>query len=104
MNVSRRFVAMGFLLIVLFLTAVVLTAAPPAQYAPPPSIKPSVEVLKQIEERQDKLSRALQQLRQLGIKDPVLADIEIYSKAACVDRSSQRVLPEGCRRVDGRSA
>jgi predicted esterase len=82
MNVSRCFVAMGFLTIVLVLSAGVLIAAPPAQYAPPPTVKPGAEVLKKIEERQDKLNRMLRQLRQLGVKDPILADIEIYAKAA----------------------
>jgi pimeloyl-ACP methyl ester carboxylesterase len=82
MNVPRCFVAMGFLTIVPALSAVMLTAAPPAQYAPPPVVKPSAELLKKIEERQDKLNRVLRQFRQMGVKDPVLSDIEIYSKAA----------------------
>jgi len=84
MNVSRRFMAMVFPTTVVFLSAIVLTAspAPPAQYAPPPSIKPSAEILKKIEERKDKLGGVLRQFRQLGVKDPVLADIEVYYKAA----------------------
>jgi hypothetical protein len=81
MNVPRCFGATGFLAIALSLFGIFL-AAPPAQYAPPPSVKPSAEVLKKIEELKDKLNRSLRQLRQLGVHEPALADIEVYHKAA----------------------
>lgn len=55
---------------------------PAAQYAPPPSVKPSEEVLKKIEERKDKLDAALRLFRREKIQDPILADIEVYLKAA----------------------
>jgi len=82
MNVSRRFVAMVFPVLLLSLSAVVLFAAPPTKYAPPPPVKPSAEILKKIQERKDKLAAVLRQFRQLGVHDPFLADIEVYYKAA----------------------
>ncbi|MGH7224543.1 MAG: hypothetical protein ACRELF_15060, partial [Gemmataceae bacterium] len=51
-------------------------------YAPPPSIKPSAEILKKIKERKNKLETALKRFRQQSIHDPILADIEVYDKAA----------------------
>jgi pimeloyl-ACP methyl ester carboxylesterase len=69
-------------LLLLIFVALALLAASAAQYAPPPSTKPSAETVKKIEEGMDKLSRMLRQLRQLGVHDPALADIEIYYKAA----------------------
>jgi predicted esterase len=82
MKLSRGFVALGLAALAVVLTVAVLVAAPAAQYAPPPSIKPSEEVSKKIEERKDKLAQVLRQFRQLGVTDPVLGDIEIYYKAA----------------------
>jgi dienelactone hydrolase len=68
-------------LLVLFLSLGALLL-PAAQYAPPPSVKPSEEVLKKIDERIDKLDAALRLFRREKIQDPILADIEIYLKAA----------------------
>jgi len=52
------------------------------QYAPPPSVKPSEEVLKKIDERMNKLEGVLRLFRREKIADPILADIEVYLKAA----------------------
>ncbi len=79
MKKLRRFVAMMFLVWALCLAVITLSAA---QYAPPPSVKPSEEVLKKIEERMDKLDAALRLFRREKIQDPILADIEVYLKAA----------------------
>jgi predicted esterase len=56
--------------------------APSSSYAPPAVVAPGQDVVKTIEERRDKLTRALANLRKLGVKDPALADVEVYLKAA----------------------
>jgi hypothetical protein len=81
MKVSQCFVP-AFVAMFFILGGLLLLAAPAAKYAPPPSSKPSEETAKKIDERMDKLNRVLQQFRRLGVHDPVLADIEIYYKAA----------------------
>jgi dienelactone hydrolase len=53
-----------------------------SQYAPPPAEKVDRAVLKTIEDRTDRLERQLDGLRKKGVKDPFLADIEIFHKAA----------------------
>src|SRR4051812_43404449 len=53
-----------------------------SQYAPPPAEKIDPAVLKAIEERTDRLGRELETLTKRGVKDPFLADIEIFHKAA----------------------
>jgi dienelactone hydrolase len=67
----------GLLALVLF-AVVCLTSAAQPQTIPPPS----AETLKTIEARKAQLGRVLEQLRQAGVRDPFLADIEIYYKAA----------------------
>jgi dienelactone hydrolase len=67
----------GLLALVTF--AGVFQAAAPSQDKVSP---PSAEALKTIEARKDKLGRAIDVLRQGGVRDPFLADIEIYYKAA----------------------
>jgi len=51
-------------------------------YKPPPGMKPDEAVLKQIEERADKLREKLDSLRRRGVADAVRAEAEIYLKAA----------------------
>jgi dienelactone hydrolase len=53
-----------------------------AQYAPPKSVEPSEEIRKKIEERKNKLDNVLRLFRRQQIKDPFLADVEVYYKAA----------------------
>ncbi len=53
-----------------------------SQYAPPPAVPVAEDVRKLIQARLDKLSRELGELRRLGVPDPILADIEVYRKAA----------------------
>jgi dienelactone hydrolase len=68
------------LLPALFLT---LAQAPPAgSFAPPKAESPAPTVLASIQERTDKLGKALATLRQQGIGDPFLADVQVYHKAA----------------------
>ncbi len=53
-----------------------------AQYTPPPAVKPSEEILNKIDELKGKLDSELRLFRRQNIQDPVLADIEVYLKAA----------------------
>jgi dienelactone hydrolase len=78
MKVSRYFVA-SLPAMLLFLGALLLASA---QYAPPPSVKPSENVLKKIEELTEKLETNLRLFRRERVQDPILSDIEIYLKAA----------------------
>jgi predicted esterase len=92
MKVARRLgtllvVSAGVLFSVVFLTAQQPATkpagpAPASSYAPPRAVVPDKEVLKTIDERKDRLAQALTELRRLGVRDPALADIEIYHKAA----------------------
>jgi predicted esterase len=69
----------------LFLTAwvVLLPAQLAAQsFAPPPSQAPDEATLKAIETRIAKLDSALATLRRQGIRDPWMAEVQIYHKAA----------------------
>jgi hypothetical protein len=68
----------------LALLALALLAATAAafQYAPPPSAAPEAATLKAIDERGDQLTKALDNLRRKGVRDPALADVEVYQKAA----------------------
>src|SRR6185437_7146750 len=59
-----------------------LLASSEAQYAPPRPVEPDEEILKKIEDRKSKLETALQLFRREKIHDPILADIEVYHKAA----------------------
>jgi predicted esterase len=68
--------------------AVVVVAVPLAvspgqqQYAPPPSNKPDRDTLQAIADKTAKLGKVLASLRQQGVRDPLLADVEVYHKAA----------------------
>jgi predicted esterase len=54
-----------------------------ARAAPPEKpFLPDPAALKVIDERSDRLGRALAELRRLGVSDAILTDIEIYHKAA----------------------
>jgi predicted esterase len=65
-----------------FLCGLPPQAAPPAaSFAPPPVTAPSKEVLQTIQNRSDKLAHALSFLRQKGVNDTSVADIEVYYKA-----------------------
>ena len=61
------------------LAAALAAAAPPD--APPPT-PPDAETLKAITNEAEKLRKQIDHLRSQGVGDPVLADIEIYHKAA----------------------
>lgn len=51
-------------------------------YAPPPVQKPDEETLQRIKARTSELDQAIGMLRRNGVADAVLADIEIFTKAA----------------------
>jgi pimeloyl-ACP methyl ester carboxylesterase len=51
-------------------------------FLPPPSKKPKEEVLKAIAARADRLGKAVASLRRQKVRDPWLAELEIYLKAA----------------------
>src|SRR5579875_3442127 len=74
-----HFTAVVFPFVAFCLAVACLSAA---QYAPPPSVKLSEEVRKKIDERMDKLEAALRLFRRERVPDPILADIEVYLKAA----------------------
>ncbi len=50
-------------------------------FAPPEPLKPADEQLATIRSRVNKLYAAVKSLRRQGVRDPVLADVEIYAKA-----------------------
>jgi pimeloyl-ACP methyl ester carboxylesterase len=52
------------------------------QYAPPAPMPPDDATRKQIESRTDELRKVVERMRAAGVKDPFLADIEIYQRAA----------------------
>ncbi len=51
-------------------------------YAPPPSAEPDAATKKEIASRAEKLDQRLGQLERRGLRDPVLADVAVYAKAA----------------------
>lgn len=59
------------------------TSSLPAQdFAPPPGKLPDEATLKSIQEKTSQLSRALARLRKQGLRDPWLAEAEVYHQAA----------------------
>src|SRR5947207_2208974 len=64
------------------LVVLLLAAAAAAQYDPPPAKTPDKETLAAIAERTARLGNGLTTLQRQGVRDPVLADIEVYHKAA----------------------
>src|SRR5204863_6000370 len=69
------------ILVPLSLSAIL--AAQPALTFPPPKVTPpDKETLEAIQARGRKLADALERLQRLGVRDPALADIEVYLKAA----------------------
>jgi dienelactone hydrolase len=69
----------------LLLPGILLTALLPAQpvltFPPPEVTPPDKATLQTIQARTEKLTAALERLRKLGVRDPSLADVEIYLKA-----------------------
>src|SRR5438874_10988836 len=65
---------------VLFLIVAGLAIA--QDYAPPPSQTPDEAVRKDIAARTRKLGQILDALRRQGVRDPYLAEVEIFHKAA----------------------
>src|SRR5262245_51413940 len=66
--------------VVLLLPAAGLLLA--QNFAPPPAQTPTEAQLKQIAERSDKLGHRLLALRRQDVRDPQLAEVEIFHKAA----------------------
>lgn len=66
------------------LMAVLLLAGVAAaqNYAPPASTPPDEATRKEIEERGEKLLQRINVLRGRGVRDPILADVEIFARAA----------------------
>jgi dienelactone hydrolase len=82
----------GLLAAAALLTATVVLAQ---SFAPPPSKPPKESVLKTITAKIVKLDRALRALRRQKIRDPWIAEIEIYLKAATwVVRENEFYQPE----------
>ena len=51
-------------------------------YAPPSSLVPDGAALKAIAEKTRKLGQIIESLRRQGVRDPYLAEVEIFHKAA----------------------
>jgi hypothetical protein len=66
----------------LMLIALVANGLPAQQFAPPAAKPPDEATLKAIAAKTEKLDRAIASLRNQGVRDPALADIEIFHKAA----------------------
>lgn len=62
--------------------AAAVTGVALCQFAPPKAQPPEPAVLKQIEERTQQLAQKVDRLKERGIRDPLLADVEIFLKAA----------------------
>jgi predicted esterase len=70
------------LLLAVFASVAVLGFSLAQNFAPPPSEPPRPATLKDIADRSGRLSQLLDGLRRQGVRDPYLADVEIYHKAA----------------------
>lgn len=64
------------------LVSMSLTVDAVQDYEPPPSQKLDEKAQKAIAERMEKLGQMVQSLRRQGMRDPYLADVEVYYKAA----------------------
>jgi pimeloyl-ACP methyl ester carboxylesterase len=62
--------------------AAALGLLPAQSYAPPPVAAPDEVTKKEIANRAEKLDQRLGQLERRGLKDPILADVAVYAKAA----------------------
>ena len=51
-------------------------------FAPPPGNLPPPEILKEIQAKTDRLGKMIASLRKQGVRDPALADVEIFHQAA----------------------
>jgi predicted esterase len=71
-----RFVGPGLLLLLWF------SPLKAQNYQPPPGKPPAPEVLQAIKDRTDKLGKMIAVLRKQGVRDPGLADAEVYHEAA----------------------
>src|SRR5260370_19088606 len=60
----------------------VCQTVPPQDCAPPPAQAPDEATLKAIAAKAEKLGDRLQKMRRNGLRDPNLAEVEIYYKAA----------------------
>src|SRR5438132_854594 len=83
-----------------FVMAVVVIALtvgliPAQNYAPPPSKPPDEATLRIIGEKTLKLHELVTSLRRQNVRDPYLADVEIYHKAAAwIVRHSEFYQPD----------
>jgi hypothetical protein len=74
---------LGLLLLCVALSALAGEAQPPVLKFPRPRVTPpDKKTLDSIESRIEQLTKALERLVKLGVRDPGVADIEIYLKAA----------------------
>jgi predicted esterase len=51
-------------------------------YSPPPPFPPTAETMKEIKTKTDRLGKAISFLRKQSVRDPALADVEIFHQAA----------------------
>jgi dienelactone hydrolase len=71
-----RFIALPCLLI----ASIAISAT--QDFAPPPAGLPRADALKEITTKTDRLGKAIASLRKQGVRDPGLADVEIFHQAA----------------------
>ena len=64
------------------LSCLFIATLPAQNFAPPPTNLPSPEILTEIRVKTDRLGKAIASLRKQGVRDPALADVEIFHQAA----------------------
>lgn len=86
---------------VCLLTASLLTQQA-QDFTPPPNKVPDAALLKTMKAKTEKLGQAIATLRRQGLRDPLLADVEIYHKAAVwIVRHEEFFTPEsGAQTID----
>src|SRR5262245_59978476 len=74
----RRFRSIVIVLMILLATGLFGAQT----YAPPPASPPDEATLKAIADTTNRLRQTIDSLRRQGVRDPYLADVEIFHKAA----------------------
>ncbi len=69
-------------LVCLIVLAALLAGGPALTFPPPRVVPPDKDTRETIDTRTEQLARAVRRLGRLGARDPALADIEVYLKAA----------------------
>src|SRR5262245_45567315 len=82
-DASSRNGAMNLRCLIAICALLIIAGHVPAQdYKPPEAILPDEATQRAIGERTRRLSNQIENMRRLGIRDPVFVDVEVYLKAA----------------------